>query len=85
MNVETVRDFIVQYLERLAVERNRELGIDDAFDLVGSDILDSMGFVELIASLERQFGLELDLTDMGLDELTVGGLARHLVLNNRQN
>ena len=77
MNNQKIRDFIVAYVERVAAERDIKLGvIDDAFDLVESGLLDSMGFVGLIASLEQELGLSPDLSDMDTDELTIGGLAR---------
>ena len=85
MNGQKVREFIIKYLEDVATKRDAKIGvINDSFDLVESGILDSMGFVALIASLECEFGLQLDLTDMDLEDLTVGGLARRAASPDKQ-
>jgi len=36
-------------------------------DLFGTGILDSMGFVELLACLEEEFGIRVPLDDMDMD------------------
>ena len=86
MTRQKVRDFITVYLQHIAAERGTSIGlIDDAFDLVASGIIDSMSFVDLIASLEREFGVQLDLSDIDVDELTVGGLIRQIAPIEVQN
>lgn len=46
-------------------------------DLLESGLLDSFQFVELLAQLERQFGLHLRIEDIELDDLrTLGRIAR---------
>lgn len=48
-------------------------------DLRSSGMIDSLGFVELIASLEEELGVELDLEDLDPERLTVlDPLAAHL-------
>ena len=46
-------------------------------DLLESGLLDSFQFVELLAELERQFGLRLRIDDIELDDLrTLARIAR---------
>ena len=47
--------------------------LDDNFDLLTSGVIDSIGLVELIAAIEQQFGITLDLADMDPENLTVLG------------
>jgi acyl carrier protein len=62
-------------LRRLSI-RDNELG--DNFDLVKSGLLNSLEFVDMVASLEKAFGTEIDFEqalDAG-DLTTMGGLIR---------
>ncbi|MGH8707784.1 MAG: phosphopantetheine-binding protein [Burkholderiales bacterium] len=46
-------------------------------DLLESGLLDSFQFVELLAQLERQFGLRIRIDDLELDDLrTLSRIAR---------
>ncbi len=49
--------------------------IDDSFNIVDAGLLDSIGFLELLAQLEQRRGVPLDLYDADPDRLTtLGGL-----------
>lgn len=60
-------------LQRLAI-RESELG--NGFDLVKSGLLNSLEFVDLVASMEKIFDLEIDFEEgLNTGELTtVGGI-----------
>lgn len=46
-------------------------------DLLDSGLLDSLGLVEMIAAIEKQFGIVVDLMDLELDDVrTVEAIAR---------
>ena len=50
-----------------------------ATDLLEQAIIDSMGFLELIAFVEDTVGRRIDLMDVDPDDLTsVSGLCRHI-------
>lgn len=50
--------------------------VDDEFNIIDRGVVDSLGFLDLIANLETRIGAELDLFDADPDALTtVGGLA----------
>ncbi len=69
--VELIRD----KLKRLAI---RESGLSDSFDLVKSGLLNSLEFVDLVASIEKTNDHEIDFEkelDSG-DFTTLGGLIR---------
>jgi acyl carrier protein len=70
-----VIELLRQKLQRIGI-RESELGTD--FDLVKSGLLNSLEFVDMVASLERIFRHEIDF-EQALDsgELTTfGGLVR---------
>lgn len=61
------------------IEEEREtmlrLGIDPEalpsdLDLLESGVIDSLGFISLLESIERQFGIEIDFGDQDPIELT---------------
>jgi acyl carrier protein len=62
----------------------REVGIDprevgDDLDLLMSDVVDSLGMIELIMAVNERFGLDVDFEGLDPEEFTVlGPLARHV-------
>jgi acyl carrier protein len=49
--------------------------LDDSFNVVDAGLLDSIGFMELLAQVEQRRGVPLDLYDADPDRLTtLGGL-----------
>jgi acyl carrier protein len=87
LTAERFRDFLRGQLEEPA----RLLGIplDDLepdFDLVGSGAVDSMRFVELLGSIEQEFGLQIDLDGVDIEKVTrVGGLTEVVLAAARRN
>ena len=75
---EDVRSAIVDYLRSaLAGQAFDPSQIDDDVNLLEAGVIDSFGVLELIGSLEEQFGLSLDLEDVDPRDLaTVGPLSR---------
>jgi len=60
------------------------VGIDahsmpDEFDLRARGVIDSLGFIQLIAALEARFACSIDLADLPPEHLTnLGILSRHI-------
>ena len=55
-------------------------GLGDDFDLVRSGLVNSLEFVDLVASLEKEFHCEIDFEE-GLEKgslTTIGGLVRSI-------
>lgn len=69
----------------------RRLGIDDReiggdFDLVGSGVVDSMRFLELLTSIEQEFGLQIDLDGVNFETITKrDGLVQIVVAASQRN
>ena len=78
MNANDVRNEIVRFLAQNAKRpAGAELGDDTNF--VESGLLDSIGFVGLIAHLETSFGVELDLVEKPIENfIVVGSLIRQV-------
>jgi len=61
-----------------------ELQVDVDTDVIAGGMLDSMAFVRLLVSLEEEFGLEVDLADMDLDDFSsVSSVARLVAASPR--
>jgi len=75
---EKVRSFILSlYAEKLKNAVPAE--VPDNFDLLLEGIIDSMGVLELVGALEKELGMELDMSGMAAEQLTVlGPLARYV-------
>jgi acyl carrier protein len=83
MNVVTadeVRGFIISNLADSFKENNLvEREITDDFDLKDRGIIDSIGFLQLISTIEEHFGIEVDFGDMDAENLTViGSMCRYI-------
>lgn len=59
--------------------------VDDHFDLVRSGLLDSMSFIDLVASLEDKFNVEIDFEKMAEDDAftNIGRLTE--IINDARN
>lgn len=79
-----VHDFIVRLVKdnarRLIGEEAEALEIDENVNLVGSGLIDSLGFMNLLMKVEDHFDLEVDLDDRDpADFTTLNGLVATVV------
>ncbi|MBV9010246.1 MAG: acyl carrier protein [Verrucomicrobia bacterium] len=56
----------------------KALGLDpaslgDDFDFLLSGVVDSFGILEMVSSIEQQFGIELDLANLDAEKMTILG------------
>lgn len=82
MNKTEVREFIVGLLkDKLLLFDIAESELKDSFDLVKSGLLDSMAFIDLVASVEEEFNIEIDFELLtGISDFTsMGGLTNYLL------
>ena len=74
--LEEVREFLNDYLG----DKFRNAGITappDDLRFIEAGILDSFGFVELVAAVEERFGIRVNFDDVDVEVLgTLGGFAR---------
>lgn len=72
-----IREYILELLnDKLLLFDIAGSSLKDDFDLVGSGLLDSMAFIDLITDLEEKFQVEIDF-DKAADKegfSTLGGL-----------
>jgi acyl carrier protein len=79
MHRSEVKEFIISRLrEKLILFNIAEDELKDGFDLVKSGLLDSMAFIDLVAGLEEEFGLEIDFEKAAESEefTSLGGLTK---------
>jgi acyl carrier protein len=51
----------------------------DSFDLFEEGIIDSLGIFDLVEALEKEYGVEIDIENFDIEEITVvGSLARQV-------
>jgi acyl carrier protein len=77
---ENVRQFIVNQYAHTWESRNLGIAnVPDTFDLLLEGVIDSLGVLELIGSIEDAFDIEIDLQDLDADQLTVvGALSKYV-------
>ena len=77
---EYVRSLILSRLEQSLLDAGLDPAmVDDDLDLLTGGVIDSLGVVELISAIEQQLGVELDLTELDPEQLTVlGPLSRFI-------
>lgn len=86
VNTKEVREFVLEYLKNKDTSLKLEsLQIDDSFDFLEIGIIDSMGLLEMISSLEEQFGITVDFEEMDTDEFTILGSFSQYVSTNAKN
>jgi acyl carrier protein len=75
---EALHEFLRGRLERAARQRGRSLdGLDPDENLFEAEVIDSLGFLELVAEVESAFGVEVDFGDLDPAEFTtLDGLAK---------
>jgi acyl carrier protein len=57
---------------------------DSNYDLVNAEVIDSSGFLELFALLEKEFGISVGLEDMDVNNFrTIENMASFVI--NKQN
>lgn len=62
---ENIREFVCARLSEYADRMNIPIGkINDNFNLFESGVLDSLGFVELMSSVEDKFDIEFDFEEL---------------------
>ena len=59
-----MRETIVRILRTVGTEPDADL---EGLDLVGSGVLDSLGFIELVNALEDAYGIEIQPTQIDPD------------------
>jgi len=77
---ESVKSLILARLGPSLVEIGLAPGaLTDDFDLLTSGVIDSLGIVELLAALEQQLGVAIDLSELDPENLTIlGPLSRYI-------
>jgi acyl carrier protein len=77
---ESVKSLILARLGPSLVEMGlAAAALTDDFDLLTSGVIDSLGIVELLAALEQQLGMVIDLSELDPENLTIlGPLSRYI-------
>ena len=77
---ERVRNFLLtKYAEMITASGENQVEIPDNFDFLLEGIVDSFGILEMVGALETEFGIELDMSGLAAEEITVlGPLARYV-------
>lgn len=73
-----IRAFIQNRIQQAAAANRQSAPVlDDNLNLVETGLFDSLGFVQLISGIEKEFNLELDTGDLDPEEFTLlGNLVR---------
>jgi acyl carrier protein len=77
---EDARDLILAHVdEQLAAKGLTPSDVSPSFDLLLEGVIDSFGVVELVLTLEREFGFVFDFDEVPADDMTrVGPLTEYV-------
>jgi len=77
---EKVRQFLLtRYFETIKGVGFDPVEIPDSFDFLLSGVIDSFGILEMISSIEDEFGIRLDLAALDAEQITIlGSLAQYV-------
>lgn len=72
-------DILLKYIKEQLLNNEVEDDFDDSEDLLGSGILDSLGMVQLIAFVEKEFNVEVGPEDMVIENfMTVNHIVNYV-------
>jgi acyl carrier protein len=85
LSVQPTTDDVHRFLGEYFSDQLPAIGVSadalvNQFDLLIEGLIDSLGFLELIAALEGRFAVELDLEQLEVEELTKCGPLIELVV-----
>ena len=85
LNSTEVRQFLLaKYSKQLSAMRVQPAEVPDDFDFFLRGVIDSFGIIEMVGSVEEQFGIELDLSNLDAEQMTIlGPLSRYVAQNAR--
>lgn len=80
VTTENVRNFLIaKYSDAIDGIGLDPRAIPDDFDFLLSGVVDSFGILEMVSSIEQQFGIELDLASLDAEQMTIlGPLSRYI-------
>jgi acyl carrier protein len=61
------------YAGQIALAGRKPDEISDDFDLFLEGVIDSLGVLEMVGSLEKRFGIQLDMSAIDVEQITVIG------------
>lgn len=74
MTPEAVRNFLLKLYEPALLEDGLALdAVPDDFDFFAEGIVDSLGVLNMISAVEKEFNVSLDMEEMDAEQLTILG------------
>ena len=83
---ESVREFLLKKYSSILANRSLapEL-VSDNFDLLAEGIIDSLGVLDMVGDVEREFSVQLDMEHIDAQELTIiGPFCRYAAQNAKE-
>jgi len=83
VSMEDVRTFIIKYLsEKNPKVELKEKHVDDSFDFLQAGIIDSLGVIEMISSMEKHFKISVDFEQLDPESFSLlGSFSRYIAQN----
>jgi acyl carrier protein len=80
VTADAIRVFLLsRYENNISIKGFRPENIPDTFDLLTEGIVDSLGILEMITSIEEKFGFEIDFEGLDAEDITIlGPLCRYI-------
>ena len=79
-----VRSFLLtKYADALSLSGLKADEVPDNFDFLLSGIIDSIGILEMVSSIEDEFHIQLDMAALDAEQITVlGPLCQYVAKNS---
>jgi acyl carrier protein len=80
IRTENVRAFLVGlYVDQIRGKGFEPNDLPDDFDFLVKGVIDSLGVLQMVGELEKNFQIELDMSNLDPEQLTVLGPLSHYV------
>ena len=77
---EKVRAFLLdRYADKIRGMGLNPANISDTFDFLLEGVVDSLGILEMVGAIEKEFEMELDLEGLDAEKMTILGPLAHFV------
>ncbi len=82
---EDIRKFILRrYSEQFSANGMALDDVPEDYDLMNAGVIDSLGLVQMISAVEKEFNLEIDFEGLDANEMTIiGPFCRYVEENGK--
>lgn len=82
ISAQQIRQFLISsYSAQISAAGVDPANVPDTFDFLLQGAIDSLGVLEMISAIEKEFGIEIDMSELDADKMTILGPLSEYVAN----